>query len=751
MITKSIALFITFVLAMALSYESKGSQTLIENGRSDYKIILSEKASAIDIQAGSVLQKYLQQISGVLIPVINDQSPHSKFEIQIGKTNRTNNTLSNNLDKDGISISVSGTEVRISGGSDKGVLYSVYSFLEKFLGCRKFAAGYSVVPKNSIVTIPSDISIIENPDFDYREVYYPESADQEYLDWHKLQRLDESWGLWVHTFDKLVPARDHFNSHPEYYGLVNGERKPSQLCLTNPEVFRILTTKLQNMIADDPTKKYWSVSQNDDLGYCECDKCKEIDDREGGPQGSILQFVNKVAGMFPDKTISTLAYTYSQKAPLTLKPAKNVNIMLCSINCNRSKPIEIEPRSASFSKDVRDWSSLTNNLFIWDYVVQFTNYISPFPNIHVLKPNVQFFKKSGVSGIFEQGSGDTGGEFSELKSYLLAKLLWDSEANADSLKNDFISNYYGKGAPFISTYIDLLEKNSKQSGRILDIYGGPVKEYNSFLKPDHIEQYGILFDQAEAAVENNPTYLKHVRTARLAVEYTVLQQSKFYGIEKHGVFSQNKQDDWIARPSFQQKVNQFVQTANSVGIKLLSEVGRTPNQYKQEWDGIFKAGPKIHSANNSNIIPGIPHSLEYPNKGLRTLTDGSSGYADFSYNWLGWYGDNVEVILDLGTKLTINQLSVSFLEDQRHWAFLPSKVEFEISIDGNKYVSLGSIAGPPLDEIYEVSIKDYTSKLSEPKKARYIKLKANNLETLPPWRYYKNRKGWLFADEIMVN
>lgn len=737
-------------MVMILPYESKGSLTLIENGRSDYKIILSTKASAIDIQAGSVLQKYLQQISGVWIPVIYDQSPPSKFEIQIGKTNRTSNTLYSSLDKDGISISVSGSEVRISGGNDKGVLYSVYSFLEKFLGCRKFAAGYSVIPKNRVVSIPSEINITENPDFDYREVYYPESADQEYLDWHKLQRLDESWGLWVHTFDKLVPAREHFKSHPEYYGLVNGERKPSQLCLTNPDVFRILTTKLRNMIADDPLKKYWSVSQNDDLGYCECENCKAVDDREGGPQGSILQFVNKVADLFPDQTISTLAYTYSQRAPLTLKPAKNVNVMLCSIDCNRSKPIESDTRSAYFIKSVRDWSSLTNNLFIWDYVVQFTNYTSPFPNIPVLKPNVQFFKKNGVRGLFEQGSGDTGGEFSELKSYLLAKLTWDSDADTDSLKSDFIRNYYGNAGQFISTYIDLLEKNSKESGRILDIYGGPVSSYNSFLRPDHIEQYGILFDQAEGAVENNVTYFKHVRTARLAVEYAVLQQSKFYGIEKHGVFSRNEKGDWISRPAFQQKVNQFVQTANSAGIKLLAEVGLTPDQYKQEWDGIFQAGPKIHSANKSTVIPVIPHSLEYPNKGVRTLTDGSRGYSDFSYNWLGWYGDNLEVIVDLGTKLSIKELSVSFLEDQRHWAFLPSKVEFEISIDGKTYESLTPIAGPLLEEIYQVSIQDYTAKLPGSRKARYIKVKAKNLETLPPWRYYKNRKGWLFADEIMV-
>ena len=33
----------------------------------------------------------------------------------------------------------------------------------------------------------------------------------------------------------------------------------------------------------------------------------------------------------------------------------SVNIMLCSIECNRSKPIATDPEGASFKKDIEDW------------------------------------------------------------------------------------------------------------------------------------------------------------------------------------------------------------------------------------------------------------------------------------------------------------------------------------------------------------------------------------------------------------
>ncbi len=109
--------------------------------------------------------------------------------------------------------------------------------------------------------------------------------------------------------------------------------------------------------------------------------------------------------MFPDKIISTLAYQYTRSAPKKVKPLPNVNIMLCSIECNRSMPIAKDPSSASFVKDIKDWTKLTGNILIWDYVVQFRNYISPFPNLRVLQPNLAFFADNGCRLMFQQGSG----------------------------------------------------------------------------------------------------------------------------------------------------------------------------------------------------------------------------------------------------------------------------------------------------------------------------------------------------------
>jgi hypothetical protein len=721
---------------------------IISSGKSAYKIVTSASASPEEFQAAAVLQHYLSKVTGLQLPIIKDSDNKGAHEIIIGHTNRVPFIVFQHPDE--FMIKVASNHLLLNGGGRKGVLYSVYTFVERFLGCKKYAADYEVIATKTIITLASTLAIQEKPDFNYREVYYPDAKDQSYLDWHKLTRLDDVWGLWGHTFDKLVPARTYFDKHPEYYALVDGKRKASQLCLSNPQVLKIVIGNLKEQMNDNPQMKYWSVSQNDDLGYCECHRCKPVDQKEGGPQGSIIRFVNKVAVQFPDKIISTLAYTYSQSAPMLTKPGANVQVMLCSIDCNRSKPIADDPRSNRFKRDLKDWSGLTKNLFVWDYNVQFTNYVSPFPNFGVLQPNADFFNLNKVKGLFFQGSGDTPAEFSELRGYLLAKLTWDSKADVTKLTTDFLSGYYGKAAPFIQQYITDLDNALKKSGQLLDIYGNPVSVHNTYLSPLLLDHYGNLFDQAEQSVKNAPAHLKHVKKARLAVEYAVLQQSRFYGIEKHGAFIQNDSGKWIGKPSIAKKIKSFVQIANAAAITELSEGGKTPDQYEQEWQEILSAGPRTHLAINAPLKALIPFSEEYPNKGIKTLVDGSRGYSDYQYNWLGWYGSNMEVVIDLEKETRINQVSAGFLEDQRHWAFLPVEIQYSYSLDGENFSLIETLKSPAVYENYEISTKDYTIDLPPGFKSRYIKVKAINLVTPPPWRYYHGRKTWVFADEIMI-
>ena len=405
--------------------------TLVDEQESEYHIILPAKADMSELKAASLLQRFLESSTGYKPPIMRDREPETEYEICMGNTNR-NSILGENPQKielDGYRLTTKEKKVFIYGGSPRGTLNGATSFIEDYLGIRYYSSEVKLIPKHEKVSLPYDLDIIYNPPIKFRTTHYRDTWNQAFSNWHKLNHNKDGshpdWGYWCHSFNTLVPPDQHFEDHPEYYAEVNGSRVPTQLCLTNPDVYQITIENLRKAMEEQPDKTYWSVSQNDNVSYCQCDECRKIDEKEGTPMGSLLTFVNKVADEFPDKVISTLAYQYSRQAPKNIKPADNVNIMLCTIELNRSKPISEDPSSDAFRNDLEDWADITDDILLWDYVIQFENLVSPFPNLRVLQPNLQYFVENHADKHFQQGNREVGGEFAELRAYLIAKLLWD--------------------------------------------------------------------------------------------------------------------------------------------------------------------------------------------------------------------------------------------------------------------------------------------------------------------------------------
>jgi hypothetical protein len=157
-------------------------------------------------------------------------------------------------------------------------------------------------------------------------------------------------------------------------------------CLTHPDVLKIVTDAVLAELKANPHRENISVSQNDNDKHCLCPKCKAIDDREGTPMGTLLEFVNAIADVVakehPGVKVGTLSYWYTRKPPKTLKPRPNVQIQLCSIECCVVHPIN-DPNCAKnvqFCSDMAEWGQLTQEIFIWNYNTNFSNYLLPFPN-----------------------------------------------------------------------------------------------------------------------------------------------------------------------------------------------------------------------------------------------------------------------------------------------------------------------------------------------------------------------------------
>ena len=560
---------------------------LVSHSRSDYVIAIADTTHPQLKRAALLLQSYLNKMGQVELPVEIGQSAIPEKAIVISVDPSIEN-------EDGFTLRTDGNRLHISGGAHKGCIYGVVDLLEKQWGCRMYAPGFESVPKCKKIELGA-LDIKNQPVNVYRNVFSRFSENEDYRDWQRSDLIEDGFanGYYVHTMNTLLPPGEYFSKHPGYFAKVDGKRIPDQPCFSNPDVLKITIKKLESDMALQPGNKVWSVSQNDVNTYCQCDVCLKVIAEEGSPSGPVIRFVNEVAKRFPDKTISTLAYQYSRHAPKLTKPEPNVQIMLCTIELNRSQPIAEDPRSVSFVQDITDWGKIANHIYLWDYVVNFSHHVSPFPNFQVLQPNIQFFVKNNVRFHFQQANGDVGHEFSELKTYLISRLLWDPEIKVDSVINEFMTGYFGPAALYISSYLSDMQKQVSGSKEWLFIYDPPQTYENTFLSEEKIARYNGYFDQALAAVKDNPGFLLHVRTYRLPLEYATMQIAKSHPTEARGWFVTEGKSLKV-RDNMMAMLEDFHQTCIDAGVRTLHEIGPSPEQYYLSTKEFLKAYMESH-------------------------------------------------------------------------------------------------------------------------------------------------------------
>ncbi|MCC6423603.1 MAG: DUF4838 domain-containing protein [Phycisphaerales bacterium] len=540
---------------------------LVEEGISTYTIVLPKAPTEIEKQAARELQECLKDVSGATLPIITADEGLSDHMILLGyqpalwKIDARIDPKQ--LGDEGYAIKTVGHHLVISSGDGQGmaqgliqwnngvrsliyekqslgVLYGVYAFMEDELGCRWYAPKDRHIPRHNNITI-DDLDIVSTPDFEYRHTYYTPAFDSAWGNW--LRRTIPPYDNRVHTFCLMVPEDRYLKDHPEYFSLINGERKGGQyvgqLCLTNPEVLRICREEVLKWVEQNPGAKIFSVSQNDNSRSCECDRCKAIDREEGSPSGTLLRFVNaiadEVAGKHPDVWIDTLAYMHTEKPPQITRPKPNVRIRLCPIYVCQYHPYEVcdDPATKAFMENLSGWSKLTSNIDIWHYSSVYGHLLAPLPDLEQLAANFAMYKRMGVRSLFVEGNDmpGAGGWMDELKSTLIAKLQWDLNTDVKAVTDNFMSVYFGKSGAPIGRWVWMLHEQIHAR----DLHGScwPERDYKQkndsrppanpylylpLMSTEVINESDRLFDEAEKLAED-PVILSRVQHARLSLEY----------------------------------------------------------------------------------------------------------------------------------------------------------------------------------------------------------------------------------------
>jgi hypothetical protein len=585
-------LLLPLLLSFAAALGARADLLLARDGKS--KCVIVRQPGATPAEAGAIaeLADTLRAITGAEFPIVEASNKPPANAIIVGPGPAARAAFPK-LDCDALGaeelvIQTRGSRLLLAGGRSRGTLYAVSQFLQAQCGVRWWTPWAARIPKQPTLKVGS-LAVRYRPVFEARDPFWYPAFDarwavHNFSNSQSANIPDDLGGCirykgFVHTFFSLVPPAEYFEKHPEWFSFRNGKRvhEGAQLCLANPDLRAFVVQRVKQWLRDAPGVSIVSVSQNDCQGWCECDQCKALDDAEGSHAGSLIAFVNHVAGQvapeFPNVAVDTLAYQYTRRPPRTLRPRPNVIVRLCSIECDFREPLDA-PANATFADDIRGWAGICQRLYIWDYTTDFSHYVQPHPNWFTLGPNVRFFAAHHVKGVFEQGAYQgTGAEFAELRAWVLAQLLWNPAQDDRALINEFLDGYYGAAAPSIRAYLDLLHRNS--AGWNLTCYSPPSANFLNFRSLAAAEQ---LWAEAERLA--SPEMLPRVKLARLWTRYVWLSQWERLRKECSAAGAQ-----WPLGDSRLAEAEAWLKLAHGdpgltwTRIALINEPGLTPDQF----------------------------------------------------------------------------------------------------------------------------------------------------------------------------
>lgn len=561
------------------------SLVISKNSFTEYRILFPEKAIAAEKTAAFELKTHLEKVTGTAFPISSDTEliGRNAKRIYVG----TGSMFTENfpgidlkaIGQDGIVIKSKDGSLFLAGGKPRGTLYAVYAFLEDIVGVRWWTPGECYIPRKPDLEIDGpDISYV--PPLQLREVFsrafnrLDENTDASQDGRHgqgnakngnqmneifaARNRLNgffmdvpEEYGGschllgGAHTFNIILPPEKYHRQHPEWYAETKGRRQPpemlhQQLCLSNPDMKNEFLKRAIQWIGENSGTKYVSISQNDHPEYCTCKNCMEAIEKAGSVTDYFLAFINEIAealkNTYPGIMVETLAYQWTRKPPVSTKPANNVIIRLCSIECSQNHRLT-DAENEHFYNDLKGWGEVSKQIYIWNYTLNAHNLAIPHPYTDGTAENIKALIGNKVIGVFQQGDGfNFRGNFNELKSWVYAHLLWNPALNENELIQEFISGYYGKAAGHIREYWDLIQGAMKKSGEYYGCFFRSLESYYacytrllpqitaaSWLDLEDLNRAAGIFDKALAAVKDEPEILERVKGCKIPLDAVWLQ------------------------------------------------------------------------------------------------------------------------------------------------------------------------------------------------------------------------------------
>lgn len=561
---------------------------------------LSNKSSVrLDMRAKTdiVLDFAVKELSKYLVEIFQG----IEFADVSANTIVLTNDTDDNMRFDGYNIVVKGDKLIISSSYSRGILYGVYDLL-RLLGC-DFAfpnKAYHVVPKHNDFIL-DDMCITKNPTIEYRgfclynttKETISETLDMiDYMGKNNynflltsLDRVDDTVDgnhaiLWndikediliplqkrgiiidmsEHSTDFFFPREKHFNEHPEWFSLINGERQPLQICYSNMDAVKVYAESFCDYVRTNDNIDVIGIWPLDGGGYCQCEKCAD----KLTLLRANMYIASQIQKVRPELLVEHLAYTPQSFARPEEELPENMSVLVCHVN----------------NHVAYEWGKKAKNAggaFYFDYQTG-DNYryrANLWINPEYCRETTHTFASYGYRGIVSLYLPITAWWQASINYYYLSKGYYDPCYNKDAVTKDLIVSLFGEKNADVMNSI-FIKITDELQDKFLWSRKPHKQEYmvetivnrNNIADKLHQERfkeiYGEIADLFETVDISNFTPLQNTHFEYLK-QYCELQYIYYFNIDQYDF---NKDTEEKAIPYFEK----LRELSNRYGNVFISE------------------------------------------------------------------------------------------------------------------------------------------------------------------------------------
>jgi hypothetical protein len=485
---------------------------LVEDGKSDFTIVLAEHASEVESFSAKELQRYISKISGVTIPIKRG----GKNSIYIGNSFADKFGYSVDTLRDGFIIKALNNDILIAGSNDRGTLYGVYELLE-LIGCRWFSPDYEYFGSSGRELIPekkninlAKLNIEREAGFKYRtksieEGWSHTSANLvQMVDWMAKNRMNvlsaqmkhvrprpfrgkidvvawDDWreklvpelnkrGIMVevggHGYQNFLPQEEYFDEHPEWFGMIDGQRSRDHRVVfntSNADAVDVFTANIIRYLRVHPEIDIFLFMPPDSERWSQDAESEKLGAAEVRHALLVNHVTNVLKKELPDVKLKFIAYRHYLSPPDNIQIEENTLCSFAAYARSYQFPItSSKSRINSFyNKVLLEWVHnpyFEGEVGIYSYYRKYIWRSLPMVIPHLIAADIKHYNNLGIADLSSYSEPADWFTY-ELNHYAIARCLWDPGLDIDSMIAEYADLSFPGAGGIMQEFYQLLESS----------------------------------------------------------------------------------------------------------------------------------------------------------------------------------------------------------------------------------------------------------------------------------------------------